>query len=148
MNRVADELRQAISFAFRTAAVSPEHDVRACRVEWSCTGAVDRVDILLWIRGGSAKCFRRCAISLWARQLLGSSGGAEGAKANYGSFVFTVPLKLPSSSYYEAEVRCSDAGDVVGMLPVFSVAHDQKARAAAADDTADFATFILHVSCL
>jgi hypothetical protein len=69
-------------------------------------------------------------------------------KANYGSFVFTVPLELPSSSYYQAEVRCSDAGDVVGMSPVFSVAHDQQVRAAAADDTAGLATFVLHVPCL
>ena len=26
-------------------------DIERRRVEWSCTGGVDRVDILLWIRG-------------------------------------------------------------------------------------------------
>ncbi len=32
-------------------------------------------------------------------------------------------------------MRCSDAGDVVGMSPVFSVAHDQQVHQAA-DSTA------------
>jgi hypothetical protein len=68
-------------------------------------------------------------------------GAVAVRKANYGSFVFTLPLELPSSSYYQAEVRCSDAGDVVGMSPVFSVAHDQQVRATAAD-TAGFTTFV------
>jgi hypothetical protein len=105
---------------------------------------VDRVDILLWIRGRSARAF--AAVRFHSGQ--GNCLGAVAVrKANYGCFVFTLPLELPSSSYYQAEVRCSDAGDVVGMSPVFSVAHDQQVRAAAAD-TAGLTTFALHAQCL
>ena len=48
MHRVADDLR----LVFR-AQFSPLRsvDVRGGRVEWSCSGVVDRVDIVLWIRG-------------------------------------------------------------------------------------------------
>lgn len=46
--------------------------------------------------------------------------------ANYGCFVFQVPLELPSSSFYQVEVRCSDSPDVVGMSPVFSIAQDSQ----------------------
>lgn len=75
------------------------------RVEWCCTGTVDRVDIVLWIRGN---CLGAVAVRT----------------ANYGSFDFRLPLELPSSSYYQVEVRCSDSADAVGMSPVFSIAQD------------------------
>jgi hypothetical protein len=42
-----------ISRAIFTREISPARgfDVRGGRVEWSCSGLVDRVDIILWIRG-------------------------------------------------------------------------------------------------
>ena len=48
MHRVADDLRLVFPAQF-----SPLRsvDVRGGRVEWSCSGVVDRVDIVLWIRG-------------------------------------------------------------------------------------------------
>ena len=52
------------------------------RVEWSCSGVIDRVDIALWIRGN---CIGAVAVRV----------------ANYGSFTFSIPLELPSSSYYQ-----------------------------------------------